>query len=245
MRKVLSTIFVILALSIFGLCQMPTGGVTFVSGGGGGITFVQSANHNVTSASTTGTVGNGIGSGWSSGNVTSGDFLFISNVSFNPNTISATDTLGTSFTCAISPVENTYYMSYCYGVATSTGADLVTETFGLSIGPTIVAFEFHGLAGTVDVTPVWSAPAAGTSWTLGGITSTHAADVIFGCGGNNGSTNTYTAGSGYTLPANGKVSGSGQSGFCEFQIVSSTGTYTPTATGTASITLIGGTFAFK
>lgn len=235
------------------LCPAVFGQAGHIIGGGmvgptvaaGGVAFVQSAKNNVTSATTTITVGNGVGTGWSTGNVHSGDTLFVGFVSFNPSTLSATDTLGTSFTCAILGPQNSFYIGYCHGKPTTSGADEITMTAGLSIAPTVVALEFSGLASTVDGTISSNALASSTTWTLPGITTTNANDAVIGCGGTNSTNDTYTAGSGYTIPSNGQASGGNQSAFCEYQVVSSASTYTPTATLSTATTGIGGIFAFK
>lgn len=223
---------------------LPALGSTWKGTGGASIAFVQAASNNITVACTACTVGNGVGSSWS--NVGSGHWLHAIGVGFNPSSVSScTDSLSTSFTANFLGAFNGFYLYYCYGKTTASGADLITMNLGLSNTPVMIALEFSGLGGATDGTIAGIGPAACTSCTLAGITTTNANDVVIACGGNNSSNATYTAGSGYTIPTNGQSSGGNQSSFCEYQIVSAANTYTPTVTIGSSITIIGGTFAYK
>ena len=135
---------------------------------------------------------------------------------------------------------------YCYGKTTTSGTDEITVTTSFNFSGAVIAIEIQGLASfALDGTPTTLAIASSNSWTLASLITTNANDIIIGCGGNESTNNTYTAGSGYAIPANGQVSGSNQSGFCETQVVSSSGTYAPTAALAGAMAGQGLTYAFK
>lgn len=223
---------------------------TVVIAGSTSRSVVQAANHNITSSTTSVTIGNGVGSGWSSGNVGSGHLLYVVLIGPNPGTSTAADTLGTSFSCG-NTTATTVDFGYCYGVTTASGADEITVTTSFNFGAPVLAFEIAGQIGAIDGSnnPNTGNSSASTSWTLGTVPSTGntstANDIIISCGGNDTSNATYTPGSGYAIPTNGQVSGSNQSAFCEYQFVSATGSYTPATTVSTSIAGSSLTIAFK
>lgn len=216
---------------------------TSTGGGGPTPTFVQSAQNHYTAITATFQVGNGVGSGWSSGNVTSGDTLIVAWNLSGTTTYTATDSLSTSFTCAELTTGLTVgNFGYCIGKASSSGADVITVTPAASIVPYVVAMEFTNIATAALDQSAGANIAACTSCTLPSITTVHGTGVTIGCGGTDGNNATFTAGAGYTLPTNGRISASGQAIGCEYLITTSTGTQTPPLTIGASTAISGLTF---
>jgi hypothetical protein len=157
--------------------------------------FIQ-GNQNFSSA-TTSSLGSSFGS-----SVTSGHLIVIAlgaNDS-NPNNISVSDSLGTSYSYAVSRSDvlgtGNYSTRIAWGVAPSTGADTVTLSIG-GAGDDFVRLLIHEYSGAnaIDVT----ASATGTSATLdtGFATTNHANELIFGWMISNAGVT--SPGSGFTL----------------------------------------------
>lgn len=226
------------------LLQIPSGGITGSSGGGSSPTFIQAAQNHFTSVTTSSTVGNGVGSGWAVGNVTSGNTLVAVGNYSGSTTFTATDSLSTSFTCTVltSGLTVGNFME-CVGKATASGADLITVTSAASVAMYVVAMEITIPSGTGSLDQHLGANvAACTSCTLSSITTTHGTGATIGCGGTDANLATFTGQAPYTLPTNGKISASGQAIGCEYLLTTSTGTQTPVINIAASTAISGVTF---
>jgi hypothetical protein len=100
-----------------------------------------------------------------------------------------------------------------------------------------IAFELapNGTAISTDQVAGGGSGAATTALTSSTTSATtQANELAISCGGDPGSTpSTFTAGSGYTLPAGGNLAASGV--FCEYKGLTATGTQVATATAGANI----------
>ena len=253
MRKLFAlTLLILGAFVLLGAQGLTLGkGATYGKGmtispgtsGGGSPTFIQAAQNHYTSVTTTIQVGNGVGSGWSTGNVGSGHTLVVVANFSGTTTFTAADTLSTSFTCITATSGLTAGNFFiCVGKTTSSGADEITVTAGANVAAYPVAFEFSNVStGSLDQHASGNV-AACTSCTLASITTLQGTGVTFGCGGTDAANATFTAGATYTLPTNGTISASGQAVGCEYLITSATGTQTPTLNIGASTAISGLTF---
>lgn len=209
------------------------------------ISFVQTCNTAVTSASTTtalniGSTGN-CGAGL---NPTAGDLVYVVSAHNNVGNLpSATDTLGNSWTCSGSGTQ----FNTCFSKIATGGADIVTITTSNVTTGLRFSYEFTNAVGAIDVAGTQNTQSSSSSWTLPSVTTVNAVDAAIGCGYSNGiGTITFTQGSGFVIPSKGQssVSNAG-SAFCEYQIVSPAGTYTPTVTVSSSQAGFGFTVAVK
>jgi hypothetical protein len=120
------------------------------------------------------------------------------------------------------------------------GSVTITLTLGASTFGIYLAQEWSGIT-AVDVAAQSNETASSsTSFSYPQLTTTASGDVILCAAANGGVNNTYTAGTGYTIPAtNGQISGGGQSAGGEYQIAGAAGAYTPAGTlATAQFTMM-------
>ena len=162
-------------------------------------------------------------------NVTSGDLIVVALGYRMTPTVTLTDSLGTTFHAAGSPVTSTqsngpYTGAIYWGVASSGGADTVTANFGTDTGYVeVYAQEYNAANPQLDVTASASALDSTTAITSGSAITNHANELIFGFAIAN---NTVSApGSGFTQRqgVGGDIS--------EDKGVSTAGPYAATATG--------------
>jgi hypothetical protein len=99
-----------------------------------------------------------------------------------------------------------------------------------------ICAEFSGIATTspLDVAGTADSGSSGTTWSANSISTQNANDLIIGLGGDHTSAATLTAGTGYSLVATYQNSTSAKSGILVYEIVSSTGSYTPNGGGVVS-----------
>jgi hypothetical protein len=106
------------------------------------------------------------------------------------------------------------------------------------------AYEMSGAQNALDST-LQNGTTSGTAWTLPSVTTTNSNDILFGCGGASANSLLYTAGSPFTI-FNGQYFGGGNpNSACEDNLVTATGTYTPTFTVNTSQAGVAVTFAVK
>jgi hypothetical protein len=209
------------------------------------ISVVKTCNHNVTTSTTSTTINIGAtGTCSPAANPVAGNLEFVWLPSTGGLGPTAVDTLGNTWVCVR---DATTTNSYCTStLATGGSADTVTITTPSNSVGSVISLEFSGQNATpLDGAATFAALTTSTSWTLASVTTTAANDAVIGCGGNISVNNTFTAGSGFTIPTDGQVSGGNQSGFCEYQLVTTATAYTPTATLATTMTGITTTVAFK
>ena len=173
-------------------------------------------------------------------NVTAGDtlFVFASGSQISNTAVTISDTLGNTWkqvmfapqtcngsSCTTANQTTGLWVAY----QAKGGADTVNVTWGAGAssvnGSGLGIAEFANVSRT-DGTPAFAASASGTTATSPSLTTTNAKDLVIGILGGgqaNGGSTTPTVGSGYTLL--GSYGYTGGNGW-EYQIVSSTGTYT-------------------
>lgn len=184
---------------------------------------------------------------------TSGDMLLIVGAEYNSSggtiTVACTDTQGNTFTT----LQAANAVFYCYALNIVGGADTVTVTFtgGTSFSVTLGG-GFSGVGGVrTCATPGSSAAcninnsiASCTACNMPTISVVGAGDLVLTAGGNATVNNTFSAGTGFTISANGQVSGGNQSGAVEYQITSGTGSLTPVLNITTAMAITGYTVSF-
>jgi len=165
-------------------------------------------------------------------NPTAGDFVMVyfDSGTSNPTGLAASDGLGNSWTCATQISMG----GWCYSVLATGGADTATlSTYYSTVGPRI-SLEFRGQnSSPINVAAAFNTISSSTSYSMPGVTTGNANDVVIGCAGQLNGNYSFTAGSPFAIPTDGTIVGTGSqlmSGMCEYDIVTSTGTYTPTAT---------------
>jgi hypothetical protein len=144
---------------------------------------------------------------------------------------------------------------YCYSTTTTGGAETVTVTTTNTAAPVMFSLEMSAPGIAFDAAGTAALNTSSTTWTQPAVTTTMANDVVISWGGNNSTNLTYTAGAGYTIPTGtcaanssgvcGQASGGNQSGFVEYQIVTTATSYTPTATLNTAAIGASQTIAFK
>ena len=214
-------------------------GVYVLPTGSSSLAFVQACNNNQVTGTTSLTINIGAsGTCSASANPVAGHLIvaYFSNVeSAISSSTPPRDTLGNTWTCL---EDNTSRSAYCYSVLTTGGsADTLTVTSTFNSAGPIFSLEFSGVNATpLDGSAQFLQLASSTSWTLASDTTTNANDVVVGCAANTSENQSalFSAGAGYTIPADGEVSGGAQSGFCEYQIGTVIGTYSPTASSSSS-----------
>ena len=201
--------------------------------GGGGKALKQCGNISQASSGTFGQI--------TLSGVTAGDQIEVIGGIETNGTITACD--GSSTSCA---ATNSTFSAGAYGAnaaswrpfeshtlnEVNSGSVTVTVAYSTTTYGMFFACEVSGLT-SLD-TEGGNTASAGTTITWPTSLTTTRADIIFATAGNGGVNNTYTAGSGWTIPTNGQVSGGGQSAMLEYQITSGSGSVTPTATVTTS-----------
>jgi hypothetical protein len=140
---------------------------------------------------------------------------------------SVKDSLGNKYSLAIGPTAGTgFSQSIYYAPSILAGTNTVTVTFNqAAASPDIRILEYRGVT-TLDVTAGTSGNSAAAS--SGAATTTSANELIFGA--NTVATGNKTAGSGFTS----RIITSPDSDLAEDEIVTTAGSYTATATLTAS-----------
>lgn len=209
-------------------------------GGGGGIAFVQATNGGATASNLT------IATSAFGSSVTTGSLIVVA-IAFDcgpGGTVvvsSVTDTAVNVYTSAAAKTRDTT-QNQCihhWYKANATGGSsfVVTATFSTATGFTgIVAHEVSGaltttpldqIAGTFDVS---AAPASGS------MTTTTNGQYIFATVNNDGGTgsNTYSAGSGFTEPANGTGTPAANETMSQYQVQSAAGAINPAFVRSAS-----------
>ena len=208
-----------------------SGGYTYTSSGGGGISFVQ-----VTSA--VARSGSSISVTFTAAQ-TAGNLNVVS-VMWGDTTASVTsvtDSRGNSYALAQGPTRVTGLSSAIYYAKNiAAGSNTVTINFSPSAAfPNVNVLEYSGLSTTSPLDVAVGATGTGTTANSGSATTTSASELIFGAGN---PTSAFTAaGSGFN---NRLINSYG--GIAEDKIVSSTGSYNATATlssGTWVMQMIG------
>jgi len=183
----------------------------------------------------------------SCGTTTAGDLLLIVGAEYNGSggTTVPSCTSSGSNTYAILKAANDAFICYAANIGGGTETATVTFTGGTSFC-VCMGVEFSGVKATspLDVSAFQNSITTCTSCTLTAVTTTAANDLVVSVGGNGSTNNTFTAGSGYTISTNGQVSGGNQSGFVEYQAVTTATTYTPTVTITTTMSISNYTAAF-
>lgn len=151
-------------------------------------------------------------------------------------TAAMSDNMANSYATAITTGVVDFFSTISAGSVVSTGVPftLTCTADTATMFPGIVAAEYSGSTVTSDGTS--GATGSGTSVTCGSITTTNPNDVIVATitGNSGGGLAVYTAGSGFTVRAQLAVAGQGSIAFMD-NIVTSTGTYSPTATIAVSL----------
>lgn len=166
-------------------------------------------------------------------NVTKGNLLIVCvEISGGTSGLTATDTVLTPYVLMNTINEpSTPFQSTClYGIAPSSGANTVTIANGSSGGGNytrIIVNEFSGIvtSGALDT----NNSATGNNGTLnsGNVTTTAARELLFGFGV--AASANIVVGAGYTLASH---AGAETLSLTEYEFVTTTGTYSATATAT-------------
>jgi hypothetical protein len=130
-------------------------------------------------------------------------------------------------------------------VGTLTTSDTISVAFSLtpSNGSSAIVDEFSGMTNTVDTTA--TASGSTTNRTGGSLTTTNANDLLVAAYAGNGSESAFSVGTGWSaFTTQSLSSGTTEMVEGEYQLVSSTGTYTTAATG-SSLTTQGVSAAYK
>ena len=162
-------------------------------------------------------------------NVTSGNLLVVTIQSEGSIASPAlTDTRGTVWSLVQADSSQSVHMAVYYGFATSTGANTVSGSWGSSYARIAVS-EFSGVASaSLDAHGI----AGNTATPSVGLITTQATDLLYCACGGYASSNTFTAGTGFTIPTNGQSNGS-DANAVEYQIAGAAGSYT------CGITIVG------
>lgn len=170
---------------------------------------------------------------------TSSTFTFVSLQDNNSNNFTS-DTTGTFITAGTEAL-GMFHLSHVSGVTSVT----LTMSGGGTYAPALVCSEVSGLASqALDVASTTAVSnLSTTAWTATAITTTNANDIVFG---NYAVTNgfSFTGSGSWLLGGSISVAGSVAEG-STYQIVSSTGTYTPAATVSTSSSGPGISAAYK
>lgn len=199
--------------------------VLILCGSMSGQTFVQCQSTQVTGPATAAvapiatTLGNAV-------------IVAVSQGTDNTGTVTITDSGGQSYTqtaAGYSDESNANSRSGLFFKANSAVLSSITSTWnGSKANVAIIACEFSGMviSGLEDTSVNSGSTTFVTSLTSGAFTTTNANDVLFyAVKVNAPSGNTFTVGSGYTIPANGVIPGAGNSAQgIQYKIVSSTQT---------------------
>jgi len=239
MKKLILPLILAFSMPLWGQAGDPEVDSGGVAGAAVSISVLNPCGKNTTTPTTT--------PNWSAScnqNLTGGNKLFVACVSGSTGASTISDSLGNFTGAAMTLDALTNNLLHGLYTITTGGADTVTITTTSSNAPVCFSLEIQGLPnGVVDQTGTAANQASSTTWTLPSITTLVANEIVIGWGGQNSTNNTFTQGTGYTIPpgtcvsnaagACGQGSGGNQSGFIEYKIVSSTGSYAPTVTLTA------------
>lgn len=195
------------------------------SGGSNNLVFEQTCNKNQNSSATTTTIAIGCVK-----SIASGDYVLLS-ISAQGSTagmaVTSPDPLGNTWGACT--VDSGTDQAYCGTFITTGGTETLTLTWTGSTSLIVFSSEWQGAnASPIDQYLGNGSIASSTSWTLPSIITTANFETVIGIGNAPSGCTSITAGTGYTIPTNGKIVT--QYGFEEYQIVNSTGTYAPTAT---------------
>ena len=211
----------------------------FTSGGGGGPAFVKVCSTNQTSNVASVTVTCAIAAGH--------QIAFFGGYNSTTAVPACSDSAGDTFTApsTLTGGSNALFSCYLSSFASTSGATSVTVTYtAATTFCTCVVVELSGVT-ALSAANVSGALIAGTSYTWNSITTTGSNSIVLAFACNGSQNDTYTAGGSYTIPASGQISGGGQSAMLEYQASLTAGAQTPTATGTATITVGSTAIAFK
>ena len=162
-------------------------------------------------------------------NVTSGDLIVVALGYRATPTVTVSDSLGTTFHAAGSPVTSTqsngpYTGAIEWGVAPSGGADTVTANFGTDTGYVeVYVQEYNAANPQLDVTASAAALDSATPITSGAATTNYPNELVFGYAMANNTVSAPGAGLTQRQGVGGDIS--------EDKSVSTTGSYAATATG--------------
>ena len=162
-------------------------------------------------------------------NVTSGDLIVVALGYRATPTVTVSDSLGTTFHAAGSPVTSTqsngpYTGEIEWGVAPSGGADTVTANFGTDTGYVeIYVQEYNAANPQLDVTASAAALDSATPISSGAATTNYPNELVFGYAMANNTVSAPGAGLTQRQGVGGDIS--------EDKSVSTTGSYAATATG--------------
>ena len=162
-------------------------------------------------------------------NVTSGDLIVVALGYRATPTVTVSDSLGTTFHAAGSPVTSTqsngpYTGEIEWGVAPSGGADTVTANFGTDTGYVeVYVQEYNAANPQLDVTASAAALDSATPISSGAATTNYPNELVFGYAMANNTVSAPGAGLTQRQGVGGDIS--------EDKSVSTTGSYAATATG--------------
>jgi hypothetical protein len=126
------------------------------------------------------------------------------------------------------------------GLASGTA---ITATFSVAVNVQgIGGYSFSGIATSAPLDATASAtPTAGTAWNCGGVATLNASDIVLGWAMGDAATATTSTATGpfAELLDFAETTGGGETWTLVYQIVSSTGTYTPSGTWALSQTNVG------
>jgi hypothetical protein len=162
-------------------------------------------------------------------------FGFVNQQSSGTPVLTSPDAQGNTWTCSFDSTSKRQFI--CFSLLSTTAN--VSEALSVSNSSVMVGVsgEWSGTQNVIDGGgPAFKTVSPSTTaWSGTAVTTTNALDIVIGCATNAGVASTYTAGGSFALYA--FLQNSAQiNGGCESQIVTSTGTYTPTITMGTSIT---------
>jgi PKD repeat protein len=180
-------------------------------------------------------------------NVTAGDVLLVAQSTFDVETLNApADSQGNAFALLVTGDSPGAAVAAIYvATAKSTGADTVTCSLGAGASDNIHChiYEISGTTAVVDA--VGSAVQTARSLSVSTSKATaNASDYVFAYFGDNLAESTYVAGSGFGDTEQSESS-SGDSGFSEDKLVTTTGIQTATATASTADPFVGLIVALK
>lgn len=175
-----------------------------------------------------------------SGGIASGEFVVVKASTVKSVTLSIADNGGTPMTWStVGPFDHSgedrrVYLFWARG--NGTGATTVTVSASGSTAAQVVASRHECGAGTVVLTgtPASGETSAVTSHDVSGTVTTTIASALLVCGARATASETFAAGSGYTIPTNGTTT----QGMIQHRIVSSTGSYSSPFTTSSIGTLV-------
>lgn len=163
-------------------------------------------------------------------NVTAGSRIVV--ITFNDTAaavVSIADTLVNTFSLVKKQLATSGFWPceiWLSDAASAAGADTVVVTFDVGVGnPLVIITEIPNLVASPAGTPIGANNAGSANPSIGSLTPAATGDiVIVACA--NVNNKIATAGSGFTIPANGTINGSGNGLMFEYDVAPSTSAIT-------------------